>query len=146
MESKGPGDLVFLDGNAAAASYLVISKDPLTAGTVTSLESAIDFTMPIEDPRGCMSQRTLGQEFFAELVDTDLGDGAARRSADRLDQPDHDHPDDQFFAAPPIRSWSADRGSGRRRLMSNYPSLVVATAPTPLQITCTAGPGALSRL
>lgn len=142
VESKVPGDLVFLDGNAAAASYLVISKDPLTAGTVTSLESAIDFTMPIEVSAGLhMSQRTLGQEFFVELVDTDPAMAPL---------------DDQQIASisqttttltinfsQPHRYVPGQRIGVRDVVDSrlNYPSLVVATAPTPLQITCTAGPG-----
>ena len=142
LESKTPGDLVFLDGNAAAASYLVISKDPLAAGTVTSLESVIEFAMPVEVSAGLhMSQRTLGQEFFAEFVDTD---------------PAMVPPDDQPIAsisqttttltinfAQPHQYVPGQRigvwGVVDSRL--NYPSLVVAAAPTPLQITCTAGPG-----
>ena len=70
-ESKASGDLVFVDGNAASASYLTISKDPWSAGTETSIESILTFGMPIEVAVGLsMSQRTLGQEFSIEAVDT----------------------------------------------------------------------------
>jgi hypothetical protein len=70
-ESKASGDLVYVDGNAAAASYLVISKDPLNTGTETSITSIGQASLPIESAIGLsMSQRTLGQEFSLEMVDT----------------------------------------------------------------------------
>ena len=62
-ESKASGDLVQLDGNAVSASYLVISKDPLTADTETYVETQSTFPGPLEAIVGLgMSQRVLGQE------------------------------------------------------------------------------------
>ena len=70
-ETLGSGDLIFIDGNAAAASYLTISKSPLNSGTESSVESSLTFDLPIELAFGAsLSQRTLGQEFSVELVDT----------------------------------------------------------------------------
>ena len=60
----GTGDIVQVDGNAAGASYLVISKSPWNAGQETRLETIPTFSLPIELAFGAhMSQRTLGQEF-----------------------------------------------------------------------------------
>jgi hypothetical protein len=42
------GDIVQVDGNAAAASYLSISKSPWDAGTETELETVARFNMPVE--------------------------------------------------------------------------------------------------
>jgi len=65
-------DIVQLDGNAASASYLVISKDPLTTGGVTTLTSVDTFDMPVELSVGLsMSQRVLGQEVSMEFISTE---------------------------------------------------------------------------
>jgi hypothetical protein len=69
----GTGDLAYADGNAAAASYLVLSKSPLYAGTETIIEGELKLTMPVEIAVGLsMSQRTLGQDFSVELVSDDV--------------------------------------------------------------------------
>ena len=71
-EVKGTGDLIYLDGNAASASYLVISKSPFNAGAESTVESISNFKLPMEISLGIhMSQRTVGQEFSFELIDTD---------------------------------------------------------------------------
>ena len=73
VESKDPSDIIMTDGNAAAASYLVISKDPLVTGSVTTLKSRAKFTMPFEVSFGLhTSQRTLGQEFSTEIISDEL--------------------------------------------------------------------------
>lgn len=144
VESKSSGDLLFVDGNAAAASYLVISKDPLTAGTQSMVELDSDsyFKMPVEVAVGLsMSQRTLGQEFSMEVVDTgdlvaDVGDLAISSITQTTTTLTID------FAAP--HGLSIGRAIGVRDCsnpVANYPALVVATVPSPTQITCTAGPG-----
>lgn len=144
MESKAAGDLVFVDGNAVAASYLVISKDPLTAGTETIVELRPEqyFRMPTEIAFGAhMSQRTLGQEFSVEVVDTgtplpdvpELAISAISQAASVLTID---------FAAPHGLVVGKSIGVyGCSDPRANYPALVVASAPTPTQITCTAGPG-----
>ena len=69
---QGTGDIVRTDGNSGGASYLVISKDPLTANTETTITSTATFAVPTELTTGIsMSQRTLGQELAVELVSSD---------------------------------------------------------------------------
>ena len=143
VEDKASGDLVFADGNAAAASYLVISKDPWSAGTETVIEmvAAKYFRMPTEIAVGLsMSQRTLGQEFSVEAVDTD--------------EPLPDVPDIAIAsitqaagvltidtALPHRLSVGKSMGVANcSDARANYPALVVASTPSPTQITCTAGP------
>lgn len=141
-ETKASGDLVYVDGNAAAASYLVISKDPLTAGTETTVESLINFGLPVEIAFGIsMSQRTLGQQFSVEVVDTGT--------------PLPDVPDLEISAISQTTTTltvdtvlphglSVGKSIGIRdcsNQLANYPALVVATVPSPTQFTCTAGPG-----
>jgi hypothetical protein len=70
-QSVASGDIVQLDGNAVSASYLVISKDPLTANTETYVETQSTFPVPLEAIVGLgMSQRVLGQELSLEYVST----------------------------------------------------------------------------
>jgi hypothetical protein len=71
-QSVASGDIVQLDGNAVSASYLVISKDPLTANTETYVETQSTFPVPLETIVGLgMSQRVLGQELSIEYVSTE---------------------------------------------------------------------------
>jgi hypothetical protein len=141
-ESKASGDLIYVDGNAAAASYLVISKDPLVAGTESSISSIGAVAMPIEAAAGLhMSQRTLGQEFAVEMVDAgaplaDVADIAisAISQATTVLTVDTVLP----------HGLSVGKSIGIRdcsNLLANYPALVVATVPSPTQFTATAGPG-----
>lgn len=141
-ETKANGDLVFVDGNAAAASYLVVSKSPLDAGTETAVTSNFAFSLPLDMSFGAsMSQRTLGQEFAVEVVDTgtplpDIADLAIASIS-------------QATTTVTVETLTAHglsvgksfgvRGALDSRL--NYPALVVASTPSPTQITATAGPG-----
>jgi hypothetical protein len=143
----GMGDVARVDGNAAAASYLVISKSPLNLGTETIIESKARYRLPLRLGFGAhMSQRTLGQEFAVELVSTD-------DSADVIALTP--------YVPVAIASISqtttvltvnttiphgltvGDRvethGVPDSRL--NYQNLVVATVPTATQFTATAGAG-----
>ena len=142
QEVKASGDLIFLDGNAVAASYLVISKDPLSAGTESSITSIGTVGMPIEASAGLhMSQRTLGQEFAVEMVDTgaplpDVADLAisAISQATTVLTVDTVTPHGLVVGKSiGIRDCS--------NLLANYPALVVASVPSPTQFTATAGPG-----
>jgi hypothetical protein len=142
IENKASGDLVFVDGNAAAASYLVISKDPLQSGTESSISSVAQFGMPIEMSFGLsLSQRTLGQEFAVELVDKgtplpDVSDIEISAISQALSVLTVD------TVAPHGLSVGKSIGiSGCSNQLANYPSLVVASVPTPTQFTVTAGPG-----
>lgn len=140
-ESKASGDLVYVDGNAAAASYLVISKDPLTSGTETAITSIGRVSLPIEAAIGLsLSQRTLGQEFAIEMVDTgaplpdvsDIEISAISQATTVL----------TIDTVTP-HGLSVGKSIGIRdcsNLLANYPALVVATVITPNQFTATAGP------
>lgn len=134
-------DLVVLDGNTASASYLVISKCPMTPGQ-TSIESVATFGMPFEMALGLhLSQRTLGQEFSVDVVS---------------DEPAMATPADLAIASisqttttltvnttlphnlrPGMRIGIRDCADSRM----NYPALVVSSTPTPTSFTVTAGPG-----
>lgn len=143
-ETKAAGDIVYVDGNTSAASYLVISKDPLTAGTETSIElrDGLAFTLPTEIAFGAhLSQRTLGQEFSVEAVDTgvplpdvpELAISAISQTTTVLTID---------FSAPHGLVVGKSIGVyGCSDPRADYPSLVVASIPSPTQITATAGPG-----
>lgn len=141
-ETKASGDIITVDGNALAASYLVISKDPLAADTASLIEGKDYFTMPYEAVAGLhMSQRTLGQEFSFEIVDVDdvtpalpdLAISTMSQSGTTL----------TVTTATPHGLVVGKRigiyGCADSRF--NYPALVVATTPNATQFTVTAGPG-----
>jgi len=140
--NKATGDIVQVDGNAASASYLVISKDPLADGQETIIESIPTFDMPMEMSFGLhMSQRTLGQEFFVEIVDTDEPMSA---------QADIDILNIQQTTTTLTVNTPTPHGlvPGKRIGIKNvpdsrfnYPALVVSSIPSPTQFTATAGPG-----
>ena len=141
-QSKAAGDLVWAAGNAAAARYLVVSLDPLTAGTETSIESHLNFGFPVEISFGAhMSQRTLGQEFAVEVVDTlpvlpdvPLLEIASITQALSVLTVDTVLPHG-------LRVGKSIGITGCSNAVANYPALVVASAPSPTQFTVTAGPG-----
>lgn len=141
-QAKASGDLIHVDGNAAAASYLVISKNPLQQATESFVESIGSFTMPAEVAIGLsLSQRTLGQEFSVEIVDTeeplaavpDIAIASISQTTTTL----------TVTTAVPhglgIGKSIGIRGVSDARL--NYPALVIASVPALNQFTCTAGPG-----
>ena len=140
--SIGSADLILLDGNALSSSYLVISKDPLTAGTTTQIETISSFTMPVESSVGLsMSQRVLGQELSMELISTETPSIApsdieistiSQATTTLTINTVSPH---GLFPGMRIGVYGVTADS---RL--NYPSLVVASIPSPTQITCTAGP------
>jgi hypothetical protein len=141
VQSISPGDIISLEGNAAAASYLSISKDPLSAG-VTEVETVASFKMPFEAAIGLhLSQRTLGQEFSIELVSAeprlptpaDLAISAIQQTTTTLTVTTtlpHN-------LRPGMRIGIRDCADSR----FNHPALVVASIPTTTQFTVTAGPG-----
>ena len=140
-QSLSPGDFISLEGNAAAASYLTVSKDPLSAGA-TTITSRATFSMPFDFTIGLhMSQRTLGQEFAIELVSdetplptpADLAISSITQAVSVLTVtttlPHNLRPGMRFG----IRDCVDSR--------FNYPALVVASTPSTTQFTATAGPG-----
>jgi hypothetical protein len=141
-QRKAAGDLVWASGNAAAASYLVISLDPLTAGTETSIESRLNSGLPVEISFGAhMSQRTLGQEFSVEVVDTlpALPDVPLLEIASITQT-------SSVLAVETVLPHGLSVGksigiTGCSNAVANYPALVVASISSPTQFTVTAGPG-----
>lgn len=141
-ESKAAGDIVVVDGNAIGSSYLDVSKDPLVQGTETVIESVATYEMPLEMSIGAhMSQRVLGQEFAIEIVDT---------AAPQADVPEWAITSLSQAASVLTVGGSTPHGftvgksigiRGFADSRVNYPSLVVATIPTPTSFTATAGPG-----
>ncbi len=136
--NQGAGDLVFLDGNTAGASYLVISKSLWNAGNETALEIKDTFNMPIELSYGLhISQRAVGQELSIEIIDTDtpLPDVADLQIAN-LSQTT------TVLTVDTIAPHGLTIGKcvGIRNcanLFANYQNLVVASIPSPTQFTCT---------
>lgn len=146
--SQAPGDIVQVDGNAVGASYLVVSQDPLTTGGVTTLESTGAFDLPLEASVGLsLSQRILGQEVSVEFVSAEAPlappaeiDIAAISQTTTTLTVDTATP---HGLAPGMRIGIYGCENSR----FNYPSLVVASIPTPTRITVTTTPvGALTSL
>jgi hypothetical protein len=136
------GDIITLDGNSAGASYLVISKSPLLAGTVSSLTSIVSFDMPFELAVGLgTSQRTLGQEFSLEVVSDDLPlpvpSDLAIASITQATTTLTVNTTLAHNLRPGMRIGIRNVSDSRL----NYPALVVASTPTATQFTATAGPG-----
>jgi len=141
-ESVANGDIVQLDGNAASASYLVISKNPLVAGKETTVTTQASFTGPFETMVGLsMSQRVLGQETSLELVNTDtpltpiadIAISSIQQATTTLTV---------VTATPHGLSAGARIGiygvTSDSRL--NYPSLVIASVVSTTSFTVAAGP------
>jgi hypothetical protein len=138
----GTGDIVQVDGNAAAASYVSISKSPWDAGTQTTLETVATFSMPVEIAFGAhRSQATLGQEFAVEFVDTspplpaiaDIAIAAISQATTVLTI--------DTVADHGLSVGKSIGIAGCSNPLANYPALVVASTPSPRQFTATAGPG-----
>lgn len=135
-------DIVQLDGNAASASYLVISKDPFSQGTDTVLETVGSFPVPMDFSVGfSMSQRILGQELSIEIVSdeatlsafADLNISSISQSATTLTITTSTPHNLVAGARIGIVGVTSDS-----RL--NYPSLVVSGVNSPNTIVCTGGP------
>lgn len=141
-ESRASGDIVMVDGNAVGASYLVISKDPLVAGTETTVTTQMSMPMPIELAMGLhMSQRALGQEFSVEVVSDetsvptipDIAISSISQATTTLTV--------NTVAAHGLKPGARIGVFGSPDSRANYPALVVASIPSPTQFTATAGPG-----
>lgn len=141
--TTGSGDIVQTDGNAVSASYLVISKDPLTANTETALTYNGSFPMPIETAVGLsMSQRTLGQELSMEVVSTeaplpvvaDIAISSIVQATTTL-----------TVTTSTAHGLVPGKRIGIKGITAdsrfNYPAVVVATTPSPTTFTVQAGPG-----
>jgi len=142
VENKHSTDIVMPDGNAAAASYIVISKDPLSQGTVTTINTKQRFEMPFELSVGAhMSQRTVGQEFSTEIVSEDL-DPILPTDDLQIASISQTTTTLSVTTSLPHKLQAGMRIGIRDCVDSrfNYPALVVATTPSATTFTCTAGP------
>ena len=133
------GDIVTIDGNAAGASYLVISKNPLAQNTSTSVAMKSAITIPVELSVGPhMSQRTYGQTVALEVVSsdttsayTDVAISAIQQATTTLTV--------TTATAHGLMIGDSFSVYGVSDSRFNYPSLTVATTPTPTQFTATSG-------
>lgn len=140
-QTLASGDVIAIDGNTVASSYLVISKDPLSTG-VSSIETITSFEMPYDMSVGLsLSQRTTGQEFSVEVVSTDSPMTAPVDIAISSIQ--------QATTTLTVTTATAHNLKPGMRIgirdviqnsALNYPALVVATTPSETQFTATAGP------
>jgi hypothetical protein len=140
-ETKAAGDIVTIDGNALGASYLVISQDPLSAGTETYVDTVQSFTMPVEMAVGLhASQQAWGQDLSVELLDRELiGTPSADLEIASITQATTTLTVDTVLP----HNLAAGKRIGIRgcsNAIVNYPSLVVATVTSPTQFTVTGGP------
>ena len=142
VENKHSTDIVMPDGNAAAASYIVISKDPLSQGTVTTINTKQRFEMPFEFSVGAhMSQRTVGQEFSTEIVSEDL-DPILPTDDLQIASISQTTTTLSVTTVSPHKLQAGMRIGIRDCVDSrfNYLALTVATTPSATTFTCTAGP------
>lgn len=143
--STGTGDLVFVDGNTAAASYLVVSKSPWEQNTETLLSTVSTFAMPMELSIGAhMSQRTVGQEFSLEVISTeprpaapaDLAISSISQTTTVLTVNTVNPHGLSIGQAVGVRDVS--------NTAANYPFLTVATVPSLTQFTATVATGTIT--
>ena len=139
-EIKADGDITIADGNAVAASYLVISKSPWNTGSSTVIETRGRFSMPFDCSIGLhTSQRVVGQEFAIDFVDDDLLPTDTQLTISNISQTTTTL---TITTVKPHGLVAGKRfqiaGCSDNRL--NYPALVVASTPSPTQFTATAGP------
>lgn len=144
-EQKATGDLVFVDGNAVGASYLVISKNPFGQGTDTYVDTVASFSMPAELAIGAhMSQNHWGHDASIEFIDREfLTDGAEIEISALAQSPTVLTVDTVLPHGLAPGKRIGIRGCSDSRY--NYPSVVVASVTSPTQFTVTGGPnGAFS--
>lgn len=143
VQNSGNYDIINVEGNTAGASYLSISRDPFSNDTTNDVyvETTQSFKMPMDVSFGLhSSQRTVGQDFYAEIVDTDTTLPAyTAKAISSISQATTTLTVTTTVAhGLSIGQRVTIYGVSDSRL--NYPSLVVATTPTSTQFTVTAGP------
>jgi hypothetical protein len=133
-------DISDVDGNSIGSKYLVISKDPLSENTTTTVEAITRFRMPVELCIGVhMSQRTVGQEFGIKIVSTetplsipaDVAILAIQQATTTLTV--------TTAVAHGLRIGARIGIYGVFDSRMNYSAVTVATVPTAVQFTVTAG-------
>jgi hypothetical protein len=141
VETKANGDIVTVDGNALGASYLVISKDPLSAGTETFIDTVDDFRMPVELAVGLhASQVAWGQDLSIEFLDREfIGSPPPDLAIASITQSTTTLTVDTVLP----HNLAVGKRIGVRdcsNAIANYPSLVIASILSPTSFTCTGGP------
>jgi hypothetical protein len=140
--TQAAGDIVALDGNTAGCSYLVISLDPLTAGTKTTLETRTTFGVPFDVALGLhMSQRTLGQEISAEIIGDEVHAADPAELAISAIQQTTTTLTVTTTTAHGLVVGARIGIYGVTDCRFNYPALVVASVTSSTVFTATAGPG-----
>lgn len=139
-ETKAPGDIVAVDGNALGASYLAISLSPLTAGTETFVDTVDTFTMPFDLAVGLhLSQNAWGQDCSVEFIDVDEIPAVEDMEVSAISQTT------TVLTVDTVLPHNLVPGKrigirGCSNAVVNYPSLVVAAIASPTQFTATGGP------
>lgn len=143
LVSQASGDIVVIDGNAVASSWLDISLSPWDSNTSTVIESKVRFSIPIRMDFGVTrSLPCLGKEFAVEIGS-----------------------DQTITSTTPIRISTVQQGSNTALLLStftphgmavgdsfaidgmgdcrfNYPALVVGYVLSPYTLSANGGPAA----
>jgi hypothetical protein len=139
--TKSPGDIITVDGNSLGASYLVISMDPLTAGTETYVDTVQSFKMPVEVAVGLhLSQNFWGQDLSVELIDREfIADPPPDLEIASITQTT------TTLSVETVLPHNLAAGKrigirGCSNTLANYPSIVIATVNSPTQFTVTGGP------
>jgi len=139
-EMTAAGDIVTVDGNAMGASYLVISLNPLTAGTDTYIDTVQSFTMPIEVAVGMhASQVAWGHDLSIELIDREIGSSPAELEIASITQTTTTLTIETVLP----HNLAAGKRIGIRDCsnpLGNYPSIVIAAITSPTIFTVTGGP------
>lgn len=137
-----PGDIVTVDGNTMGASYLVISLNPLSAGTETYVDTVDSFLMPVEIGVGAhASQQAWGQDLSIEFLDREFLQAESDKEISSITQ------STTTLTVTTVQPHELVVGKrigirGCSDVRANYPALVIATVVSPTQFTCTAGPNA----
>ncbi len=142
-ETKAGGDIVTVDGNAMGASYLVISVDPLSAGTDTYVDTTQSFNMPVELAIGLhTSQNVWGQDLSVELIDRDfIAETPADLEIASITQAT------TTLTVETVLPHGLAVGKrigirGCSNAIANYPSIVIASITSPTIFTVIGGPNA----
>lgn len=140
-ETKASGDIVTVDGNALGASYLVISMDPLSAGTETFIDTATSYSMPFEMAIGLSaSQVAWGHDLSVEFLDRDFIDPLpADLEIASISQATTTLTVETVLP----HNLAVGKRIGIRECsnaIANYPSVVVASINSPTSFTVTGGP------
>jgi hypothetical protein len=134
------GDIITIDGNAMGASYLVISVDPLTAGTETFIDTIDSFKMPVEIAVGAhLSQQIWGSDCSIELIDREFVENVTDLEISSITQSTTTLTVDTVL--PHGLAVGKRIGiKGCSNPLVNFPSITVATIPSPTRFTATGGP------